>query len=105
MSKIKAWFVALSIAVLLGAVVWLMWDYALRGFWVLALIFAGYGFLCFVFRLEKWLETDMPRAGAHVREETADMDEADAALWEQMWEGEAPPQSLRDSSPEGAPGI
>ncbi len=83
MSKVKAWFVTGAIAALLAAVIWLMWDYALRSFWVMALIFGGIGFVAFVIQLEKWLEAEMPRAGAHVREEPADMDEADAALWEQ----------------------
>jgi len=78
MSKIKAWFVAAAIAVLIAAVIWLMWDYALRSFWIMALIFAMYGFVCFVIHLAGWLEkpTVAPRHAA------ADKDEEDAALWE-----------------------
>ncbi len=78
MNKGKAWFVAAVIAVMLAAVIWMMWDYALRSFWVMALIFAGYGYVCFIFRLEKWLEMDVPEPRHQRRIE----DEDDAAIWE-----------------------
>jgi len=96
MSRGKAWFVAAAIGALLGAVIWLMWDYALRSFWVLALIFAGYGFVCFVIHLEKWLEKEPVEALHHTAGSAAggfhspaadghmSMDEADAAVWEEV---------------------
>ena len=83
MSKARAWTLTAVIMTLLGVVIWLMWDYALRSFWVIALIFAFYGFFCCAANLgrmlqaESWLP-ELPRRGAHT------MAEDDAALHEKI---------------------
>ena len=80
MNKTKAWFVAAVIGALLGAVIWLMWSYAIRSFSIVSMIFAAYGFVVFIVNLGKWLEKEPPRR-EHYREER---DEEDAELWEQV---------------------
>jgi len=96
MSKYRAWTLTVIIMTLMGVVIWLMWDYALRSFWVIALMFAFYGFFCCAVNLGHFLQAESwfpqrPRRGAH------SMEEADAALWERV----APSVAFGDSSPRG----
>ncbi len=80
MSKTKAWFVAAIIAALLAAVIWCLWSYAIRSFGYVSMMFAAYGFVCFIIHLGKWLEKE-PIRPEDVREAR---DEEDARIWERV---------------------
>ena len=82
MSKQRAWLLTAVIMTLLACVIYMMWDYALRSFWVVALMFAAYGFFCCAASLGHLLQAPswIPERhrGAH------SMEEDDAALWEKV---------------------
>lgn len=59
--KAKAWLLTTVIMTLLGAVLYLMWSYAIRGFAVMEALFFFYGLGCFGVHLGKWLLTPAPR--------------------------------------------
>lgn len=59
--KAKAWLLATVIMTLLGAVLYLMWEYAWRSFTVAEAAFFFYGFARFGADLGKWLLSPAPR--------------------------------------------
>lgn len=85
MKSFKAYFITTIIFTLLAAVLWLMWQFAVGSFWVVALMFGAYGFFCCAINVAKWLQTETPEA-RHARraEPMEDLDEEDAAIWEQL---------------------
>lgn len=81
MEKVKVYCLTGAIMALLTCVLYLMWSYALRSFWVLALIFGAYGFVCFGVTVYKWLQMPVPDFPKHSRK-VKSMDETDAMLYE-----------------------
>lgn len=81
MNKVKSGIFTAIIMGLLGALLFLMWDWQLRAFWTLALILAAVGFIATA-RVVYWLLAwDGPERAATPPWELP-MEEADAAAWE-----------------------
>ena len=55
MERKKAYFITGIITVLAGLVVWLLWENAIRSYWVVVQIGAMYGFIRGAFDLGRWI--------------------------------------------------
>lgn len=55
MGKVKGYFVAAVIMALLAVVVYCLWSYSIRTYWIVTQILALYGFIVGGVNLAKWL--------------------------------------------------
>ena len=55
MERVKAYVITTIIVVLFGAVVWLLWNNAIRSYWVVCQIVALYGFIRGAFDIGNWV--------------------------------------------------
>lgn len=55
MDRGKAFFITAVIAILVAALVWLLWENAIRSYWVVVQIIALYGFVRGAVDLGRWI--------------------------------------------------
>ena len=55
MEKTKAYFITAIIVILFGSVVWLLWNNAIRSYWVMCQMIALYGFVRGAIDLGRWI--------------------------------------------------
>lgn len=55
MGKWKAYFITAIIVIFAAALIWLLWNNAIRTYWVVAQIIAAYGFIRGAIDLGKWI--------------------------------------------------
>lgn len=65
MGKGKAYFITAVIVIFAAALIWLLWENAIRSYWVVVQIIALYGFIRGSIDLANWVAK--PESGAHKR--------------------------------------
>ena len=60
MSKLKSYFVTVIIMALLGGIIWGLWSYALRSYYIVMQILGFYGFAVLGVNMAKWLAKPEP---------------------------------------------
>lgn len=59
MDKAKAFFITGIIVILAGSLIWLLWNNAIRSYWVVCQMIALYGFVRGAIDLGKWIAKPM----------------------------------------------
>lgn len=80
MGKAKAGVITAAIMGLMSALLWLMWDYQVRGFWAVALILAAIGYVSFAYGVYRFLA--WANEAPEEKPWGLSMEEADAEAWE-----------------------
>lgn len=60
MEKTKAYFITAIIVILFGSVVWLLWNNAIRSYWVVCQMVALFGFIRGAIDLGRWIAKPSP---------------------------------------------